>query len=114
MTGTPTRSPGGGGWTHTQRRGYPRYGVLAQPIPAMRRTQATGSRGGNAPRVPGHDDVPRRAQHASRIPANGNPAWMERSESRGGSAGTDERGPQVLVDGRFRNPEGASDADRLE
>jgi hypothetical protein len=38
VTGTPTRSPGKGGRIHTRPRGYPRYGVLGQPVPAMHRT----------------------------------------------------------------------------
>jgi len=58
--------------------------------------------------------LPPRPRKPAGFPWDGNPAGVERSESRGGSARTDERGPQVLVDGCFRDPEGASHADRFQ
>src|SRR5215831_6478490 len=114
MTGAPTRSPGEGGWTHTQRRGYPRTGVPGRPIPAMRRSSAgRGPREGALRERPGRTALTLTVRpHASRTPRRTGIRLALRSWT--GSAGTDEGGPQVLVDRCFRNPEGASDPDRLQ
>src|SRR5579871_3202109 len=120
MTGTPTRSPGEGGWTHTRGTRLPLIRrATGQPIPATRRTpgdqESRGERpaGGQAARrcSPSRLTVARPRVPAGFPPGGGNPAWVGRSESRGGSARTDERGSQVLVDRCFRYPEGTSDPD---
>src|SRR5271169_6639307 len=119
MTGTPTRTPGEGGWIHTQgKRLLPkRRARAADPGHAPR--PATGDRRSERPAGgPGHTAVNSATRpDASWTPAGQGPgltvAVPISGRPRAGSASTDEGGFQILIDGRFRYPEGSSDADRF-
>lgn len=107
MTGTPTRSPGEGGWIHTQPK----------RLPPKRRAKAADPGHGrpygrHGAAVAAAVAATGTAPECSRIPA-------ERGSGLAGvaqavSASTDEGGSQVLIDGGLGYPEAASNADRFQ
>src|SRR5260370_22135276 len=115
MTGTPTRSPGEGGWIHPTLEVSPQtacYGDRSWRCccaGAHRRLRA-----GTLRRRPGRMTVdPTRSPQASRTPADRDPA-RTRSPNSAGLTGADEGSLQVLIDGRLGHPEGTTNADRFQ